>query len=50
MISQAKKNEIITTHAKKFAAKFGGGTPILEGVHYAKNGSRLRATGTDYSG
>lgn len=38
-ISQAKKLELITKHGKKFAAKQGGSTPVLEGVHYAADGS-----------
>lgn len=38
-ISQAKKLELITKNGRKFAAKPNGGTPVLEGVHYATNGS-----------
>jgi DNA polymerase III sliding clamp (beta) subunit (PCNA family) len=38
-ISQAKKLELITKHGRKFAVKSGGGTPILEGAHYAADGS-----------
>ncbi|NGM81241.1 hypothetical protein G5B47_02310 [Paenibacillus sp. 7124] len=38
-ISQAKKLELITKHAKKFTVKPGGGTPVLEGVHYNADGS-----------
>ncbi|WP_433943649.1 hypothetical protein [Paenibacillus sp. SN-8-1] len=37
-ISQAKKLEIITKHAKKFTAK-SEATPILQGVHYSADGS-----------
>ncbi|OMC96239.1 hypothetical protein MKX34_24040 [Paenibacillus sp. FSL R5-0636] len=38
-ISQAKKLELITKHAKKFTVKPGGGTPVLEGVRYLDDGS-----------
>ncbi|WP_419884865.1 hypothetical protein [Paenibacillus sp. B-A-8] len=38
-ISQAKKLELITKHAKKFTVKPGGGTPVLEGVRYLEDGS-----------
>lgn len=38
-ISQAKKLELITKHGRKFAAKQNGATPIVEGVHYAADGS-----------
>ncbi|MGF7045734.1 DNA polymerase III sliding clamp (beta) subunit (PCNA family) [Paenibacillus sp. DS2015] len=38
-ISQAKKLEVITKHGRKFSAKNGGGSPILEGIHYAADGS-----------
>jgi DNA polymerase III sliding clamp (beta) subunit (PCNA family) len=37
-ISQAKKLEIITKHGRKFTSK-SASTPILEGVHYAADGS-----------
>lgn len=37
-ISPAKKLELITKHGKKFASK-SQRTPILEGVHYAADGS-----------
>jgi DNA polymerase III sliding clamp (beta) subunit (PCNA family) len=39
MITQAKKLELISKHAKKFAAKKDSYRPILEGVHYAQGGS-----------
>ncbi|WP_339815631.1 hypothetical protein [Paenibacillus sp. FSL R5-0928] len=38
-ISQAKKLELITKHAKKFTVKPGGSSPVLEGVHYSADGS-----------
>ncbi|WP_337102372.1 hypothetical protein [Paenibacillus sp. YIM B09110] len=40
-ISQAKKLELITKHGRKFAAKQNGSTPVLEGVHYAADGSLI---------
>lgn len=33
MITQAKKLELISKHAKKFAAKKVSFRPVLEGVH-----------------
>ncbi|MGF9711670.1 hypothetical protein [Paenibacillus naphthalenovorans] len=38
-ISQAKKLELITKHGRKFAAKNGSATPVLEGAHYGADGS-----------
>lgn len=38
-ISQAKKLELITKHGRKFAAKSNGSTPVIEGAHYAADGS-----------
>ncbi|CAM2954006.1 hypothetical protein PASE110613_09340 [Paenibacillus sediminis] len=37
-ISQAKKLELITKHAKKFTAT-SEATPVLQGVHYSADGS-----------
>ncbi|NHN31167.1 hypothetical protein [Paenibacillus agricola] len=38
-LTQPKKLELITKHGRKFAAKPNGSTPVLEGVHYAADGS-----------
>lgn len=38
MITKAKKIELVTKHSKKFASK-SEGRPILQGVHYAADGS-----------
>lgn len=38
-ISQAKKLELITKHAKNYTTKQNGSSPILEGVHYSADGS-----------
>jgi DNA polymerase III sliding clamp (beta) subunit (PCNA family) len=40
-LSMPKKSELITKHAKKFAAKSGSATPVLEGIHYAADGSAV---------
>ena len=37
-ISQAKKLELITKHAKKYTSK-SEATPVLQGIHYAADGS-----------
>lgn len=39
VLTQAKKLEIITKHGRKFTTKPNGSSPVLEGVHYAADGS-----------
>jgi DNA polymerase III sliding clamp (beta) subunit (PCNA family) len=38
-LTQPKKLEIITKHGRKFSAKNGSSTSVLEGAHYAADGS-----------